>query len=113
MKADEVKQFLEGHSVFALDPETRQVAACIDYEVGGTCIARFVNGETDKGVYGFEGDTYWTRYETFRGGKRHVFRLVAKGPGVAQAYFEDGTIAFLQSHEETPVVSDVSVPPLT
>ena len=52
MKADEVKQFLEGHSVFALDPETRQVAACIDYEVGGTCIARFVNGETDKGVYG-------------------------------------------------------------
>jgi hypothetical protein len=42
-----------------------------------------------------------------------VFRLVAKGPGVAQAYFEDGTIAFLQSHEETPVVSDYSVPPLT
>jgi hypothetical protein len=49
MKADEVKQFLEGHSVFALDPETRHVAACIDYEVGGICIARFVNGGDGQG----------------------------------------------------------------
>ncbi|MDF1728418.1 MAG: hypothetical protein P1U53_11785 [Sulfitobacter sp.] len=102
MNADEVKEFLRGHSIYALDPETRKVAACIDYRTDGTCFVRFVNGDTDKGVYGFEGDTYWTRYETFREGKRHAFRLVAQGPGVAQAYFQDGTIAFLQSYEETP-----------
>lgn len=105
MTADEVKEFLQGRSVYALDAETRTLAACIDYGTDGTCLARFVNGDTDPGVYGFEGDTYWTRYDTFREGKRHVFRLEYRGPGVAQAYFEDGTIAFLQSHSETPTVT--------
>ena len=102
MTADEVRDFLEGHSVYALDPTTREVVACIDYGTDGTCLCRFVNGDSDKGVFGFEGDTYWTRYETFREGKRHVFRLERRGPRTAQAYFADGTIAFLQSHEERP-----------
>ncbi len=104
MDATEVREFIEGRSVYGIDPQTREVVACIDYGTDGTCMARFVDGETDPGVYGFEGDTYWTRYETFRDGKRHVFRLEAKGPGVAQAYFEDGTIAFLQSHSAKPDV---------
>lgn len=102
MNANAVKSFLEGRSVYALDPQTRAVAACIDYGLDGRCLARFVNGDTDAGVYGFEGDCYWTRYDTFRDGKRHVFRLESRGPGVAQAYFADGRIAFLQSHSEHP-----------
>ena len=105
MNAQEIRAFLEGHSVYGLNPETQEVVACIDYHTDGTCLCRFANGETDKGVYGFEGDTYWTRYETFREGKRHVFRLIRKGEGVAQAYFADGTIAFLQSHEERPKIT--------
>jgi hypothetical protein len=102
MNTDEIRNFLEGRSVYALDPTTRVVAACIDYGTDGTCLARFTDGQNDPGVYGIEDDTYWTRYETFRDGKRHVFRLEARAPGVAQAYFADGTIAFLQSHSEMP-----------
>lgn len=105
MNANEVREFLEGHSVYALDPQSREVVACIDYGTDGRCLARFSNGDTDGGVYGFKDDTYWTRYETFRNGKRHVFRLEARGQGVAQAYFADGTAAFLQSHSENPDMS--------
>jgi len=102
MNGAEVTAFLRGQSVYGLDPQTREVAACIDYATDGTCIARFIDGSTDAGVWGVEDDNYWTRYENFRQGKRHVFSLEPLGKGVAQAYFADGTIAFLQSHSETP-----------
>lgn len=102
MNAAAVKEFLEGRRVYALDPQTRVVVACVDYGAEGQCVVRFLRGDTDTGVYGFEGGTYWTRYEKFRGGKKHSFRLKEQGPGVAQAYFTDGTVAFLQSHSENP-----------
>lgn len=105
MNAEKIRAFLEGHSVYALDPVTREVTACIDYGTDGRCLARFTDGRKDAGVYGFEGDTYWTRYDTFRNGERHVFRLDEKSPDTAQAYFADGTIAFLQSYSQTPDVS--------
>ncbi|APE45650.1 hypothetical protein BOO69_18990 (plasmid) [Sulfitobacter alexandrii] len=106
MNSEEIQTFLKGRSVYGLDPDTHEVVACIDYGTDGTCLCRFANGDTDKGVYGFEGDTYWTRYETFREGKRHAFRLERKGPGVAQAYFTDGRIAFLQSHDAKPDIRE-------
>lgn len=102
MNGTEVMAFLKGQRVYGLDPQSRKVAASIDYAPDGTCLARFVDGRLDAGVWGIEGDTYWTRYENFRDGKRHVFSLEPLGQGVAQAYFADGTIAFLQSHSETP-----------
>jgi hypothetical protein len=98
LKADEVKAFIEGRDVYSFDPETKELAAVIHYGLDGHCLVRFEAGGTDKGVYGFEADRYWTRYETFREGKRHSFGLDPLGPGIAQAYFADGTIAFLQAH---------------
>lgn len=99
MTSQEVRIFLEGRDVYAFDPETRKAVACITYGTDGRCLCRFVSGETDAGVYGFKDDSYWTRYETFRDGKTHVFRLEPQGPGVAQAWFEDGTKAFIQAHD--------------
>lgn len=98
LTADEVKLFLEGRDVYSFDPEAKELAAVIHYGVDGHCHVRFADGGTDKGVYGFEGDSYWTRYEYFRNGERHRFDLKPRGPGIAQAYFADGTIAFLQAH---------------
>lgn len=102
MDAAQIVEFLSGRSIYGLDPQTRMVVACVDYGTDGTCRARFLDGETDNGMWGVEGDTYWTQYTRFREGARHVFRLDPVGDGVAQAYFADGTIAFLQSHSETP-----------
>jgi hypothetical protein len=98
MNADEVRLFLEGRKIYCFQPETRALFAVIDYESDGRCAARFSSGEADAGVYGFDGESYWTRYETFRSGEIHAFHLRKLGPGIAQAYFTDGTKAFLQSH---------------
>jgi len=98
LKAEEVKLFIAGRDVYSFDPETKEFAAMIHYGLDGNCLVRFAAGGTDSGVYGFEGDSYWTRYETFRNGERHRFDLQPLGLGIAQAYFADGTIAFLQAH---------------
>ena len=97
MDADDVRLFLEGHTIYCFQPETLSLVAVIDYQTDGRCAARFSSGEADTGVYGFDGASYWTRYETFREGQTHAFHLRALGPGIAQAYFIDGTKAFLQS----------------
>ncbi len=97
MKADEVRQFLEGRKIYIFEPETRALVAVATYELGGRVSFEFSAGDADVGVYGFDGDGYWTRYEKFRDGERHVFHLEALGPGIAQAYFADGRKAFLQS----------------
>ena len=97
MKAEDVRRFLEGQEIHVFEPETRALVAVVDYETGGRCGFRFLAGDTDVGVYGFEGDAYWTRYEKFRNGERHVFHLKSLGPAIAQAYFADGTKAFLQA----------------
>ena len=98
MNAEEVRRFCAGRRVFNFDHETRAFAAEVEYRADGSCALRFATGETEAGVYGFEGDSYWTRYEAFRGGVRHAFRLEPLGPGLAQAWFTTGARAFLQSH---------------
>ena len=80
MDADEVRRFIAGRRVYNFDPETRAFAAEVEYRPDGACALRFATGETEAGVYGFEGDAYWTRYEAFRGGARHAFRLEPLGP---------------------------------
>lgn len=104
MDSTEIRDFLEGHDVYALNPDTRETAACITYGRDGRCVAQFTDGQTDTGVWGIGEASYWTRYETFRDGKPHLFRLEARGPGVAQAYFADGTMALLQSHDAVPAL---------
>ncbi|MDW4499387.1 hypothetical protein R5H30_15440 [Sulfitobacter sp. D35] len=96
MTPDEVRTFIEGHTLDALDPETGAVVASVHYGRDGRCRLEFADGRCEAGLYGFEGDTYWTRYETFRNGAHHAFRLEALAPGVAQAHFSDGRRAFLQ-----------------
>jgi hypothetical protein len=97
MNADDVRLFLEGRTIYCFQPETRALVAVIDYQSDGRCAARFSSGEEDTGVYGFDGASYWTRYQTFRNGQTHAFHLRKLGAGIAQAYFTDGTKAFLQS----------------
>lgn len=98
MTEEDVRRFIAGRRVFNFDPETRAFAAEVEYRADGSCALRFATGETEAGVYGFEGDSYWTRYEAFRGGARHAFRLEPLGPGLAQAWFTTGARAFLQCH---------------
>lgn len=99
MQAAEIRAFLEGRRVHAFAPETRALVAHVDYRGDGRCALCFATGETDQGVYGIEGDTYWTRYDRFRGGETHAFRLERLGPNLAQAWFSTGARAFLQSHD--------------
>lgn len=98
MKSDEVRAFLQGQALYAFDPQTALCVALVRYGPDGRCEVEFASGDTDQGIYGFDGDTYWTRYTTFRQGETHSFHLQAIAPGLAQAYFVDGTIAFLQSY---------------
>ena len=105
MQADDVRRFLEGQKIYVFEPETRALVAVVDYASGGRCGFRFSTGDADVGVYGFDGDAYWTRYETFRNGETHFFHLKRLGPGIAQAYFADGTKAFLQA--QTPDLSGI------
>jgi len=97
MQADDVRRFLEGQEIYVFEPDTRTLVAVVNYEKGGRCAFRFSTGEADVGVYGFDGDAYWTRYEKFRNGETHSFNLKSLGPGIAQAYFIDGKKAFLQA----------------
>lgn len=96
LTAEEVHQFIAGRTVQSLDPETGELAATIAYREDGVCVARFADGSTDDGQYGFVGDCYWTRYATFRNGTENRFYLIRLGPDRAQAYFDDGRRAFLQ-----------------
>ena len=98
MNAADVRLFLEGRKVYVFQPESRALFAVVDYGPDGRCAVRFSSGGIDAGIYGFDGESYWTRYETFRAGETHAFHLRQLGPGIAQAYHTDGTKAFLQSH---------------
>ena len=97
MQADDVRRFLEGRKIYNFQPGPRTLFAVTDYGLDGRCAVRLSTGDTDIGIYGFDGDAYWTRYEKFRNGETHFFHLKSLGPGIAQAYFADGTQAFLQS----------------
>lgn len=97
LDAAEVQTFLLGQTLYAFDPDRYALAATVTYARDGTCTAVFADGARDKGRFGLEGDTYWTRYERFRRGEMHRFYLISVGLDTALAYHADGRRAFLQS----------------
>lgn len=100
MTATEVRAFIEGRTVRAIDPATGQHVATVSYGPDGSCRMQPTTGApAEPGVYGFSGDLYWTRYAEFRGGETNRFTLVAEGPGRAQAWHDDGRRAYLLVHE--------------
>ena len=96
LNEEEVMAYVRGHTLGCFDPQSERRIATIEYFENGTCRAEFADGTSDKGSYGFEGDLYWTQYTWFREGGLYRFFLVKVGDLVCQAYFEDGTKAFLQ-----------------
>ncbi len=101
MTATEVRAFIAGRTVRAIDPATGQAVATVSYLPGGTCrIARADGTPPEDGVYGFSEHLYWTRYAAFRDGGTNSFYLVEQGPGRAQAWHDDGRRAFLLVHAD-------------
>lgn len=96
MSSQEAGAFLTDRTLQAVDPDTGHVVGQVTYHSNGTCLAEMVSGEDSPGVWGLTDTGYWTRYETFRDGKRHAFTLVRVSDEAAQAYFADGRPAFLQ-----------------
>lgn len=96
MTEQEVYEFILGNSVDALDPDSLQTAANINYHADGSIKATFADGSTDTGQYGFTEHYYWTRYTKFRDGTLNEFYLVRSGVNEAQAYYKEGSRAFLQ-----------------
>ncbi|MEQ8813900.1 MAG: hypothetical protein RLO51_14915 [Thalassobaculum sp.] len=96
MTADELRRFIEGRTVRALDPETGAGVATVAYRPDGSCRLRHLaGGAVEDGRYGFDGPVYWTRYAAFRGGEVNRFTLTAVRPGRAQAWHDDGRRAYL------------------
>jgi len=96
MNAAAVKRLLQGNTLIAIDPDSRELVATVTYERDGTCAASFPDGDSDTGAYGFVENRYWTQYRRFRSGLRNEFYLVSLGPDRAQAYYADGRRAFVQ-----------------
>ena len=97
LRSRDIEEFLSGRSTYAFDPSTHKRVASVTYHTSGVCTARFEDGGDDDGQWGIAGDTYWTRYRTFRNGLKNVFYLEWVASDLVQAYHEDGTRAFLQS----------------
>lgn len=97
MTADQVRSFIGGNVLQALDPVTGEVVATVTYDRDGTCRFTFANGDTDEGHYGFVDHYYWTRYRRFRDGTENRFALEPLGAGRAQAWHDDGRRAFIQA----------------
>ncbi len=97
LSAEEVRMFVFGKTLHAFDPDTLMRVATIYYRRDGTCQLTMENGDTDAGQYGFEEDQYWTRYNRFRDGVLHRFSLIRIDTHSAQAMYEDGSRAFIQS----------------
>ncbi len=97
LSGEAVKEFLAGKTLDCFDPDSRALVATIQYLANGTCRAVVADGATDEGRYGFERDVYWTQYSWFRDGGLFRFSLERVDGNTCQAYFEDGTKAFLQT----------------
>lgn len=97
LASEEIEDFLVGRPTYAFEPSTRRRVASVTYHSDGTCRTEFEAGGGDVGEWGIESCTYWTRYKAFRDGSKNVFFLKWVSRDVAQAYFENGTPAFLQS----------------
>lgn len=94
---DEIREFLFSQTLHAFDPETLARVATVQYRPDWSCHVVMADASTDEGQYGFKGDFYWTRYNRFRDGALHRFSLNRIDENTAQAYFENGEQAFLQS----------------
>lgn len=97
LSEEDVRLFLFGQILHAFDPDTLIRVATIHYHQDWTCQVTMENGDTDAGQYGFEKDLYWTKYNQFRDGVLHRFSLTRIDAHTAQAMFEDGSLAFIQS----------------
>jgi hypothetical protein len=97
LSEEDVRLFLFDQILHAFDPETLIRVATVQYRRDWTCLVIMENGDTDTGQYGFDGDLYWTKYNQFRDGALHRFSLTPIDAHSAQAMFEDGTRAFIQS----------------
>jgi len=97
MTPDDVRRFLTGRTLHAFDPETGARAASVTYHPDGTCALSFAGGAEEGGLWGLDGDTYWTRYDRFRGGEKNGFRLERLAEDIAQAWHVDGSRAFIQT----------------
>jgi len=91
-----VEAFLLDRTLDCFHPDTGDRVATIAYLASGTCRAVIKDGGIDEGRYGFERDLYWTQYSWFRDGGLFRFYLKRVDDTTCQAYFEDGTKAFLQ-----------------
>lgn len=93
----EVKEFLFGQTINCFNPDSGALVATIEYLANGACRAAMDDGLTDDGRYGFDLNLYWTQYSWFRDGGLFRFFLEWVDDNTCQAYFEDGTKAFLQT----------------
>lgn len=92
----EVRDFLVGRTLECFHPGSGTCAATITYSVDETCLAVMEDARTDEGRYGFDRDLYWTQYSWFRDGGLFRFSLERIDHNTCQAFFENGTKAFLQ-----------------
>ena len=95
----QISEFLAASRINVFDPETLELVAQVSYRRDGCVEMETTDGGTDRGVWGIDGDLYWTQYECFRGGLRHEFSLEVVSGDIMQAYFGDGQRAFLQTHK--------------
>jgi hypothetical protein len=101
LTSTDVLKFLSDRTIYVFNPETRLLVATVEYQADGACCASFVEGKSDKGTWGMEDDSYWTRYLEFRNGEKNSFYLQWVSDDVVQAYHTDGSRAYLQSGSPT------------
>ena len=97
LSEDEIFRFLHGQTLHAFDPQTLERVATVEYRNDGTCLAYMADDTSDDGLYGVEGNFYWTQYRNFRNGEKNRFSLEFIDAETAQAVFESGKLAFIQS----------------
>lgn len=96
LSGEEVRGFIFDQTLDCFDPVSGVRAATIKYFADGNCRAEMEDGAVDEGRYGFDRDIYWTQYSWFRDGGLFRFFLERISDDSSQAFFEDGTKAFLQ-----------------
>ncbi|WP_299732281.1 hypothetical protein [uncultured Tateyamaria sp.] len=97
LRSKDIEAFLSNRTTYAFDPSTLKRVATVMYHPNGECSALFEAGGGDDGHWGIAGETYWTKYRAFRDGSKNVFYLEWVAKDVVQAYYIDGSRAFLQS----------------
>ena len=100
LSPDALRAFVTGHTVTGTNPSTGAVVGTVTYAQDGSSVLTLSDGVPQTGSYRFDGDSYCTRYATFRDNTENCFRLVLLGPDQAQAYYTDGSMALLLDRHE-------------